>query len=186
MTPPIRMVERNAKVRRRLAAGKLHLRICDLRNLGPRAEALLATVGIRSSRELRERGALEAYLALRRAGYGRSLNMLWALVGALEPWPEGRDWREVARSPVRLPLLLAVEARDSARESTLQAAGQPPSRGATGRSPRGSRGQTAGRSAPLAGDGGWVPGLPFDAADQKKNRPSGRSSGATPRGARGR
>ncbi|MFM8518664.1 MAG: TfoX/Sxy family DNA transformation protein, partial [Nevskiaceae bacterium] len=101
-----------------MAAGKLQLRICDLRNLGPRAEALLATVGIRSSRQLRERGALEAYLALRRAGHSRSLNMLWALVGALEPWPEGRDWREVARSPARVPLMLAVEARDSAREST--------------------------------------------------------------------
>ena len=26
-----------------------------------------------------------------------------------EPWPEGRDWREVATSEARLPLLLAVD-----------------------------------------------------------------------------
>ena len=168
------MVERNAKVRRRLAAGKLQLRICDLRNLGPRAEALLATVGIRSSRELRERGALEAYLALRRAGHGRSLNMLWALVGALEPWPEGRDWRDVARSPARVPLMLAVEARDSARESTLRAAGVLPSRASSGNRPSSSR-AAQGQEAP------WVPGLPFEDTLQKKNRPKGRSSGATAR-----
>jgi hypothetical protein len=161
------MIERNAKVRRRLAAGKLQLRICDLRNLGPRAEALLATVGIRSSRELRERGALEAYFALRRAGHGRSLNMLWALVGALEPWPEGRDWREVARSPARVPLMLAVEARDSARESTLRAAGVLPARSA-------GRGRTT-TSLPLQGDDeAWVPGMPFESSGQKKNRPKGR------------
>ena len=35
------MPERNPKVRRRLAAGKLRLRICDLRNLGPQAERML-------------------------------------------------------------------------------------------------------------------------------------------------
>ena len=168
------MVERNAKVRRRLAAGKLQLRICDLRNLGPRAEALLATVGIRSSRELRERGALETYLALRRAGHGRSLNMLWALVGALEPWPEGRDWRDVARSPARVPLMLAVEARDSARESTLRAAGVLPDRAA------GRTGIAASRP-PKGEQEAWVPGLPFESSAQKKNRPKGRSSEATAR-----
>ena len=141
------MPERNAKVRRRLAAGKLHLRICDLRNLGPRSEDILATVGIRTAKELRERGALESYLALRRAGHSQSLNLLWALVGALEPWPEGRDWREVARSPARLPLMLEVEARDSARESILQAAGV-----LTGRSARGRKNLKSQRRTPPAGD----------------------------------
>ncbi|MCA3823781.1 MAG: TfoX/Sxy family protein, partial [Burkholderia sp.] len=100
------MTDRNPKVRRRLAASKLRLRICDLRNLGPQSERQLAAAGIHSAEDLRRIGALEAYLALRRAGIGRSLNLLWALVGALEPWPEGRDWREVASSEARLPLLL--------------------------------------------------------------------------------
>lgn len=47
------MVERNDKVRRRLAAGKLRLRIRDLRNLGPGAEQRLAVIGIHSVEALR-------------------------------------------------------------------------------------------------------------------------------------
>jgi hypothetical protein len=38
-----------------------------------------------------------------------TLNMLWALSGALDPWPEGTHWREIARGEQRLSLLLAVE-----------------------------------------------------------------------------
>jgi DNA transformation protein len=105
---------RNSKVRRRIAAGKLHLRIRDLRNLGPRSEQQLAIIGVRTADELRARGALPAYIALRRAGVDCSLNLLWALAGALEPWPEGRDWREVASGEERLSLLLAVESSDQA------------------------------------------------------------------------
>lgn len=141
------MPERNEKVRRRLAAGKLRLRLCDLRNLGPRTERLLAEVGIHSVESLRERGALEAYLAIRRAGGTRSLNLLWALVGALEPWPEGRDWREVATSESRLPLLLAVEGREQARRAT-QAAAAPRRKSASRR-----RASTQEE---------WVPGMPFE------------------------
>lgn len=103
------MADRNDKVRRRLAAGKLRLRIRDLRNLGPAAEQRLALVGIDSVAQLRERGAVETFLALKAGGHAPTLNMLWALHGALDPWPEGRDWREVARSELRVPLLLAVD-----------------------------------------------------------------------------
>lgn len=112
---------RNSKVRRRIAAGKLHLRIRDLRNLGPRSEAMLAKIGVYSADELRKRGGLEAYLALKRAGETNTLNSLWALVGALDPWPEGRHWREVASGDERLGLLLAVESRESARNEVLNA-----------------------------------------------------------------
>jgi len=100
---------RNAKIRQRLAAGKLRLRIRDLRNLGPRSEGLLAEIGIHDVGELRRRGAARAYVELKRAGLNASLNMLWALAGALEPWPEGTHWREIARGDARLSLLLAVE-----------------------------------------------------------------------------
>lgn len=148
------MTERNSKVRRRIAAGKLRLRVRDLRNLGPRAETLLAEVGIHSVEALRERGGLEAYLELRRRDVVKSLNMLWALVGALDPWPEGTDWREVARSEARLPLMLEVEARDQARAAVQQAAkvAVTPSSEA---------------EEPIE----WVPGLPFESANlKKKNR----------------
>lgn len=148
------MTERNSKVRRRIAAGKLRLRVRDLRNLGPRAETLLAEIGIHSVEALRERGGLEAYLELRRRDVVKSLNMLWALVGALDSWPEGTDWREVARSEARLPLMLEVEARDQARAAVQQAAkvAVTPSSEA---------------EEPIE----WVPGLPFESANlKKKNR----------------
>jgi DNA transformation protein len=140
---------RNAKVRRRIAAGKLKLRIRDLRNLGPRSEELLAQVGIRSADGLRRRGAVEAYLALRRIGVTRSLNMLWAMAGALDPWPEGQDWREVAAGEQRLPLLLAVDAPGAARRQ----AGRRPDRAARVVAPG---------TGPGAALGAWAPGLPFD------------------------
>lgn len=165
------MSERNAKVRKRLAAGKLRLRIRDLRNLGPRMEQMLEKVGIRDVAGLRERGALEAYLALRRAGVTRSLNALWALAGALEPWPEGRDWRDVAKSESRLALLLQVEGRERTREAVLAAAGQSAGRRArTAKTPSGARqaGQD-GEGGVFAGEA-WAPGLPFDEAPKRKNR----------------
>lgn len=148
------MPERNAKVRRRLAAGKLRLRIRDLRNLGPRAESLLAAIGIVSVEALRARGALDAYLALRRAGLAKSLNLLWALVGALEPWPEGRDAREVAEGPNRLALLLAVEHSDAARRAVRGAA-------------RAEGAEGEGEATAIEE---WVPGSPFTKAPKRKNR----------------
>jgi hypothetical protein len=103
---------RNSKVRARIAAGKLRLRIRDLRNLGAKSEQMLSEIGIYTADELRRRGALEAFYQLKRAGITSSLNTLWALAGALEPWPEGRHWREVARGDARLSLLLALEDRE--------------------------------------------------------------------------
>lgn len=100
---------RNSKVRARIAAGKLRLRIRDLRNLGVRSERLLQQIGVHTAEELRRRGAIRAYAELKHAKATGSLNLLWALVGALEPWPEGRHWREVARGEERLSLLLALE-----------------------------------------------------------------------------
>jgi hypothetical protein len=143
---------RNAKVRRRIAAGKLKLRIRDLRNLGPRSEQLLAAVGIRSADGLRRRGAVEAYLALRRLGATRSLNMLWAMAGALDPWPEGRDWRDVAAGDQRLPLLLAVD-DPSAGEL-------PAGRRRRKVAVKGAR-TPAGASNLGTALGAWAPGLPF-------------------------
>jgi DNA transformation protein and related proteins len=100
---------RNSKVRSRLAAGKLRLRIRDLRNLGARSEQLLAQIGVHTSEELRRRGAVRVFAELKRARLSSSLNMFWSLAGALEPWPEGRHWREVARGDERLSLLLSLE-----------------------------------------------------------------------------
>src|ERR1700722_16697199 len=70
---------RNSKVRSRLAAGKLRLRIRDLRNLGARSEQLLAQIGVHTSEELRRRGAVRAFAELKRARLSSSLNMFWSL-----------------------------------------------------------------------------------------------------------
>ena len=77
----------------------------------------------------------------------QSLNALWALIGALEPWPEGRHWRQVSSGAERLALLLSIESREQARDQVLTAAGRkgPASRRkTTGRkksaAPRGKRG----------------------------------------------
>jgi DNA transformation protein len=104
---------RNSKVRARIAAGKLRLRIRDLRNLGARSEQLLAAIGVYSVEELRRRGAIRVFAELKRARVTSSLNMFWALAGALEPWPEGLHWREVARGDARLSLLLSLEDYES-------------------------------------------------------------------------
>jgi DNA transformation protein len=100
---------RNSKVRQRIAAGKLKLRIRDLRNLGVKSEQVLGALGIYTADALRRQGAVRVYAELKRSGAAPSLNLLWALAGALEPWPEGTHWREIARGDTRLSLLLAVE-----------------------------------------------------------------------------
>jgi DNA transformation protein len=109
---------RNSKVRQRIAAGKLKLRLRDLRNLGPKTELMLAEIGIRNVDQLRDRGAVQVYLDLKRAGVNKSLNSLWALAGALDPWPEGTHWREVARGESRLSLLMEIEDREARRGRT--------------------------------------------------------------------
>ena len=78
--------------------------IKNLRNLGPRSAKMLAKAGIISNKALRALGSVAAFLAVKRAGCSPSLNLLWALEGALTD----RDWKEVARDD-RLGLLLELE-----------------------------------------------------------------------------
>ena len=75
-----------------------------LPNIGPRSREWLQRAGIDSMSRLRATGSIHAYLAVKRAGGRPSLNLLWALEGALS----GRRWQEVARVD-RTSLLLALE-----------------------------------------------------------------------------
>lgn len=84
--------------------------VSDLRNLGPKSREWLAAIGIHSVADLRAAGAVPAYVALKRARGGVSLNMLYALVGAIE----GVHWQDVKRTR-RLELLLQVEDRERNR-----------------------------------------------------------------------
>ena len=75
-----------------------------LRNLGLSSMHMLASVGIESKEKLRELGAVAAYVTVQRAGFKPSLNLLWAIEGALS----NRHWQDVARDD-RLDLLLALD-----------------------------------------------------------------------------
>jgi len=78
--------------------------VSDLRNLGPKSREWLAAIGIHSVADLRAAGAVPVYVALKRARSGVSLNLLYALVGALEDL----HWQDVRRTR-RLELVLQVE-----------------------------------------------------------------------------
>ena len=76
----------------------------DLPNLGSKSQQMLVQAGIHTIEQLRELGAVRAYVQVKRSGTGSSLNLLWAMEGALT----GQHWREVARHE-RLRLLLQLE-----------------------------------------------------------------------------
>lgn len=78
--------------------------IGKLRNLGPHSQEMLAAAGIKTEHQLRARGAVAAFIAVKRAGCTPSLNLLWAIEGALTE----RDWKDVAKND-RLSLLTQVE-----------------------------------------------------------------------------
>ncbi len=87
-----------------LAGMVLGTMIGKLKNLGKRSQEMLAAAGIKTEDQLRAKGAAVALVAVKRAGCEPSLNLLWAIKGALTQ----RDWKEVARGD-RLSLLTQVE-----------------------------------------------------------------------------
>lgn len=88
------------------------MNIADLPNFGPKSQQMLAQAGIRTIEQLREIGAVRAYVQVKQRTRGASLNLLWAMEGALS----GRHWQDVARHD-RLRLLLELEEVKNARES---------------------------------------------------------------------
>lgn len=79
--------------------------LADLPNLGPKSQAMLAAAGISTMSELQRIGSVEAYVRAKAAGGNVSLNLLWALEGALC----GQSWQAIARER-RTDLLLALDA----------------------------------------------------------------------------
>lgn len=82
----------------------------ELPNLGPASARMLSGVGIRCLDDLRKAGPIGAWLACRDAGLNASLNLVYAIEGALTgcPWnhlPEDRRQdlksRVEALKPVR-------------------------------------------------------------------------------------
>ena len=54
-----------------------------LRNIGPKSAAWLRQVGLRTGEDLAAVGSVEAFMRVKRAGFRPSLNLLYALEGAL-------------------------------------------------------------------------------------------------------
>lgn len=79
----------------------------ELANLGPKSAAMLAAAGVRSFQHLAQLGAVAAYVMAKRSGAKASLNLLWAIEGALT----GVPWQTVAREQ-RTSLLLALETHE--------------------------------------------------------------------------
>ena len=82
----------------------------NLRNIGPKSLQMLEQAGITSLEQLRTLGSVAAYVQVKRNGSRPSLNLLWALEGALS----GLPWQDVAREH-RTSLLLALESQDAER-----------------------------------------------------------------------
>jgi hypothetical protein len=62
-----------------------------LRNIGPKSAAWLRQTGIRSQEDLEAVGSLAAFVRVKRAGFKPSLNLLYALEGAIL----GCHWQEI-------------------------------------------------------------------------------------------
>ncbi|WP_415206934.1 TfoX/Sxy family protein [Rudaea sp.] len=80
-----------------------------IRNVGPKSAAWLRQVGVRTQDDLVRLGAVEAFMKVKRAGFRPSLNLLYALEGALADchWADLPEERKAA-------LLTGAEAAEAA------------------------------------------------------------------------
>lgn len=76
----------------------------NLPGLGPKSAQMLAKAGIATETQLSQLGSVAAYVQVKRCCPQASLNLLWALEGALTQ----TCWQEVARQH-RTSLLLALD-----------------------------------------------------------------------------
>ena len=81
-----------------------------LRNIGPKGMAWLRQTGVRTLEDLRAVGALAAYVRVRRAGFKPSLNLLYALEGAIldchwQSIPDTRRAELIAQAEVEVAKL---------------------------------------------------------------------------------
>ena len=67
--------------------------VTTLRGLGPKSRDMLGRVGVTSAAELEASDPFTLYARIKTVDAKASLNLLYALIGAIE----NRDWREVAR-----------------------------------------------------------------------------------------
>lgn len=81
-----------------------------LRNIGPKSMAWLRQTGVRTLADLKAVGALAAFVRVKRAGFRPSLNLLYALEGAIldchwQDIPDARRAQLIADAEVEVALL---------------------------------------------------------------------------------
>ena len=81
-----------------------------LRNIGPKSMAWLRQTGVRTLDDLKSAGALAAFVRVKRAGFKPSLNLLYALEGAIldchwQEIPEARRSELIAEADAAVALL---------------------------------------------------------------------------------
>ena len=95
----------------------------NLRNIGPKSAAWLRQVGLRSHQDVAAVGAVDAYMKVRRAGFKPSLNLLYALEGALldchwQDVPDARRQELVQAAEAAIALLPPPRGRPAAAPVT--------------------------------------------------------------------
>ncbi|MEI2456763.1 MULTISPECIES: TfoX/Sxy family protein [Lysobacter] len=76
-----------------------------MRNIGPKSAAWLRQVGLRTHEDLASVGTVEAFMRVKRAGFKPTLNLLYAIEGALLDC----HWQEISEER-RQELILAADA----------------------------------------------------------------------------
>lgn len=90
-----------------------------MRNIGPKSSAWLRQVGLRTHEDIAAAGPVDAFMRVKRAGFRPSLNLLYALEGALADchWqevPEARRQILIAEYEAAVALLPAPRGRPAA------------------------------------------------------------------------
>lgn len=80
-----------------------------IRNVGPKSAAWLRQVGVRTLEDLRTVGVIETFMKVKRAGFRPSLNLLYAMQGALDDC----HWADLPEA-VKTSLVLAAESAETA------------------------------------------------------------------------
>ncbi|HEY6894088.1 MAG TPA: TfoX/Sxy family protein [Rhodanobacteraceae bacterium] len=80
-----------------------------IRNVGPKSAAWLRQIGVRTTEDLARVGPVEAFLKVKRAGFRPSLNLLYAMAGALADC----HWADLPEER-KQELLAGLEAAESA------------------------------------------------------------------------
>lgn len=80
-----------------------------IRNVGPKSAAWLRQVGVRTTEDLIRVGPVESFLKVKRAGFRPSLNLLYAMAGAIADC----HWADLSEER-KQELLAALAAAESA------------------------------------------------------------------------